>query len=116
MTPTGDMTFGDGTGNFLINTPEAVAQLAMTRMNLWTGQWFLDLNEGTPYSTQVLGKHTQSLYDNAITQRLLGTTGVESLAAYQSHLDRATRKLTYSATLTTFYGKAPIAGTLSVPV
>lgn len=115
MTPTGDMTFGAGTGNFIVNTPEAVAQLAVTRMNLWTNQWFLNLEDGTPYGTQILGKHTQSLYDNAITQRLLGTVGVESLAAYQSHLDRATRQLTYSATLATFFGKTQLAGTLSVP-
>lgn len=115
MTATGDMTWGRGTGNFLINTPAAVAQLAQTRLDLWTNQWFLDFSEGTPYSTQVLGKGTLSLYDNAITQRLLGTVGVESLSAYQSQIDRATRALTFSATLNTVYGRTTIQTSLSVP-
>jgi hypothetical protein len=115
MSPTGDMTFGNGTGNFLINSPAGVAQLAGTRLALWTGQWFLDLTEGTPYSTQILGKGTQSLYDNALTQRILGTTGVTAILSYQSQLNPSTRALTYSATLDTAYSTSTIVGDLNVP-
>ena len=108
MTPSGDMRFGNGTADFLINTPAAVAQLAMTRLALWTGQWFLDFTEGTPYATQILGFHTQSVYDNALITRLLGTTGVVSLSSYQSQLDASTRRLTYSAVLNTQFGQATV--------
>ena len=115
MSPSGDMTFGRGSANFLINTPQAVAQLCITRMRLWSGQWFLDLSEGTPYSSQILGKNTQSLYDNAITQRLLGTTGVVSLAVYQSNLDRSARNLSFSATINTLYGITNVSSNINIP-
>ena len=56
MSLTGDFTFGQGSANFLVNTPEAVAQLAQTRLGLWTGQSFVDLTAGMPWSTEVLRK------------------------------------------------------------
>ena len=96
------MTFGNGVGNFLINTPAMVAQLVMTRMDLWTYQWFLDFTQGTPYATNVLGKNTKATYDAAITQRILTTPGVASLQSYQSQL---------SATINTIFG--PVSVTLA---
>ncbi|OZO80851.1 hypothetical protein CG700_28170, partial [Escherichia coli] len=45
----GDYTFGQGDDTFLIDSPECVAQAVKTRFELWRGQWFLDLTEGTPY-------------------------------------------------------------------
>ena len=110
MSPTGDMTWGNGVGNFLINTPAMVAQLVMTRLNLWTYQWFLSFTEGTPYATNVLGKNTKATYDAAITQRILTTPGVASLQSYQSQLS-AQRKLTWSATINTIFG--PVSVTLA---
>lgn len=103
MSPTGDYVFGQGAAQFLVNTPEAVAQAVRTRLALWAGEWFLDLTEGTPYDTQILGTNTQSLYDQAIQDRILGTQGVVSIDEYYSVLD-ATRNLTVNATITTLYG------------
>ena len=37
----GDMTWGSGDKNFYYNQPEAVAQAVMTRLRLWSGEWFL---------------------------------------------------------------------------
>lgn len=112
MSATGDMTFGGGSANFLVNSPAAVAQLAQTRVLLWTGQWYLDFTEGTPYPTQILGTHTQSLYDNAIVTRLLQTTGVTSLQAYSSQMTDSTRNLKFSATLNTLYSVTEVASTV----
>ena len=114
MSPTGDMQFGNGTGNFLINSPAMVAQLVMTRLDLWTGQFFLDFTQGTPYSTSILGKNTKSTYDGAITQRILSTPGVASLQAYQSQLG-ANRRLTWEATINTLFGRATFGGTALLP-
>lgn len=104
MTASGDMTFGQGSGNFLVNTPAAVAQACMTRLKLWTNEWFLDLTAGTPYSNQVLGEHTQSLYDAVIQQRILETPGMVGLASYQSNLDGTTRVLTIQVVAVTQFG------------
>ncbi|SUP81231.1 Uncharacterised protein [Yersinia pseudotuberculosis] len=58
----GDYTFGQGDNTFLIDSPEAVAQAVKTRFELWRGQWFLDLTEGTPYIQSVLGKQRSDVY------------------------------------------------------
>jgi hypothetical protein len=46
----GDYTFGGGSNDFLVNTPETVAQAVMTRLNLLQGEWFLDTTAGMPWS------------------------------------------------------------------
>lgn len=38
----GDMCLGHGSADYIENTPEAVAQNVMTRLSLWSGQWFID--------------------------------------------------------------------------
>lgn len=107
LTADGDYTFGKGNQQFHVNTPEGVAQAVRTRLALWTGEWFLDMTEGTPFTTQVMGTGTQALYDSAIKDRILGTDGVLSISDYASTLDRD-RKLTVSAKITTIYGEATL--------
>ncbi|HHH0061707.1 TPA: hypothetical protein ACPZB8_003974, partial [Yersinia enterocolitica] len=75
----GDYTFGQGDNTFLINSPEAVAQAVKTRFELWRGQWFLDLTEGTPYIQSVLGKQRSDVYILAIRERILDTQGVSAI-------------------------------------
>ena len=106
----GDMTFGHGQSDFLIDTPEAVAQAASTRLRLLTGEWFLDVEEGTPYATQILGNNTTPTYDEAIRERILDTQGVESIEDYSSSV--AGRQLTVQATVNTVYGATQVAEVL----
>lgn len=108
MSAIGDMTFGQGSRNFLVDTPAAVAQACMTRLRLWTNEWFLDLTAGTPYLHQVLGENTQSLYDAVIQQRILETPGIVGLESYQSALDGATRILTIQASVVTQFGTSTL--------
>lgn len=112
----GDMLFGQGAANFLVNTPNCVAQAVLTKLRLMAGEWFLDINEGTPYSTQILGKSPQvkgvlaaSLRDRAIRDRILSTPGVLKIVNYSSQLDPRTRAFTVSTTITTIYGSTDIA-------
>lgn len=90
--------------NFLRDVPEAVGQAIKTRLLLITGEWFLNLNEGTPWYTQVLGKYTAGIYDTVIKSRIIGTPGVLSIDTYQSTIDPDTRSLDVNATVTTIYG------------
>lgn len=104
---------GDYTLNtFLVDTPEAVGQAIKTRLALITGEFWLNTNEGTPWRTQVLGKYTQGSYDAVLKSRILKTQGVLSIDAYESALNRDTRALTVTATVTTIYGKTTIEATL----
>jgi hypothetical protein len=115
----GDMTFGRGVQNFLINTPAAVAQLVLTRLLLLQGEWFLNVFAGMPWGTQVFGKNSEKTYDAAIKQCILNTQGVRQITKYQSALSG--RSLTISATLDTDYGEAFLPQTvfglpISIPV
>jgi hypothetical protein len=104
----GDYQLGRSAAEFLVNSAAAVAQLVMTRLLLWEGEWFLDLTEGTPYSQSILGFSTQTIYDQAIQERIIGTAGVSSIVEYLSQLNDATRALTVNATILTQYSANPI--------
>lgn len=103
LDPNGDYSFGHGLSDFHVDTPDAVAQVAKTRLALWQGQWFLNLNEGMPWKTRVLGERTTTTRDPAIRARILGTPGVVGIDDYSSFTDPSTRALSVSATITTVY-------------
>jgi hypothetical protein len=111
----GDMTFGQGQDNFLINSPQAVAQNVVTRLALFTGTWFLDTTDGTPWDTDVLGRYTQGLYDPILQARILGTPGCIGIqdGSYTSVRYSNTRALNVACIIETQYdGVAPIEVTL----
>jgi hypothetical protein len=107
LSATGDYQFGQNDAQFLVNSPDAVAQAVMTRLQLREGEWFLDASEGTPYGTKILGEGTQAYYDQAVQERILGTPGVRAITDYASVLDQR-RALKISATVSTVYGAATI--------
>lgn len=120
LSATGDYTFGQGEANFLINSAEAVAQSVLTRLRLWEGEWFLDQTLGTPYTQEILGYNTAALYDLAIQDQVLATTGVTGITNYSSSRDAVTRALTVTMNITTIYGPAaltlaPVPGEIPVP-
>jgi hypothetical protein len=105
----GDYTFGQGSANFWIDDPQGVAQSVITRLELWTGEWFLDKTVGTPYAQQILGYGTKNLYDMALRTRILGTSGVTALLSYASEEDPDTRLLTITdALVQTLYSATPV--------
>ncbi|MCA8480251.1 hypothetical protein LGN35_20110 [Burkholderia multivorans] len=108
----GDYSFGGGTADFLVNTPETVAQAVLTRLRLLRGEWFVDTTAGMPWATDVLGKYTSGKYDAAIRQCILGTQGVNELTSYSSSVDPETRTLTVTATINTIYGPTTVQATL----
>lgn len=112
MDANGDYTFGHQQNDFYRDQPEAVAQAVKTRLALFTGEWFLDVTDGTPWTSQVLGKYTKDQYDAAISDRILGTQGVTQIDSYSSTVNTAARSLTVTATIDTQYGTATLTATL----
>lgn len=111
LTDAGDMQFGRSFAQeFLENTPATVAQAVQTSLGLFQGEWFLDNTVGVPWSTQVLGKNTQSIYDQTIQDAILDVQGVQSIDDYQSFLNTATRNLVVSVTINTIYGAVSASG------
>jgi len=112
LSDSGDYVFGRGAGNFHKDSPEAVAQAVLTRLKLFQGEWFLDLNRGTPYESQILGTGKATLYDSAIQSVILETPGVTGLASYSSGIDQVTRAIYVNCTLDTLYGTTPLTTSL----
>jgi hypothetical protein len=105
----GDMLFGSNTNDYWYNVPEAVAQSIMTRLRLFEGEWFVDLTEGTPWATQVLGERTQSTRDVVVRSRVFGTPHVIAITEYGSRYDGETRTWGAAMTIDTDYGRAGLA-------
>jgi len=103
----GDYSFGHGQSDFLINTPETVAQAVKTRMLLWLGEWFLDTRDGTDWNNSVLGKYTEATRDAVIRERILDTPGVNSIITYNSNFDGNTRRFSVTVAIDTIYGIVP---------
>lgn len=104
----GDYTFGQGSANFLVNSPECVAQAVKTRLLLWQGEWFLDKTSGTPWSQSILGIRTNPTYDLVIQNRVLETKGVISIDEYESFLDGKTRHVSVNMLITTTFGQTRV--------
>src|SRR5262245_22763347 len=99
-----DMTFGLGSRNFFVDSPDAVGQAVYTRLLLWQGEWWLDLAEGMPWLQQVLGHPPSFAADLAIRQTILDTPYVTSLYDYVSAYDPTTRIFVVSGKITTAFG------------
>jgi hypothetical protein len=111
-----DMQFGHSAGDFWHDQPEGVGQSVMTRLLLFTGEWFLDTTAGTPWGGfplndlvvrqgRILGVHTQLSRDAAIRERIVTTDGVFTLNNYYSAVDPDTRAFAVGATIDTIYGR-----------
>lgn len=109
----GDYVFGSGKNDFLVNSPEAVAQAILTRLKLWLGEWFADTSDGTGWNQSIVGKQSKNLYELTLHQRVLETPGVKSIVDFQSALDPETRRLIVSMTVNTIFGEASLNGDLT---
>ena len=112
----GDMMFGRQQGDFWRDTPEAPAQAVWTRLQMYLGDWWLDINDGTPWRTQVLGKYTGRTRDPAVQNRILGTQNVTGISAYSSQVNPDTRTFDVQATIDTIYGARFISVQLREPI
>lgn len=108
----GDFSAGHGSADFFVDQPEAVGQSVLTRLRLWTGEWFLDTDEGTPYSSQVLGAHRRQSAGPAIRMRVAGTGGVTEVSDFAADYDGDARALTVTATVDTVYGETTVEGVI----
>lgn len=109
----GDYSFGLVKADFLVNSPDTVAQAVLTRLNLWVGEWFANIDDGTGWTTDVLGKGSSGLYEMMLRQRVLGTPGVKSILDFQAVYAADSRKLTVHIRIDTVYGQGVVNGELS---
>ena len=108
LSPTGDMTFGQGSANFLRDTPAAVGQACLTRLKLREGEFWLDLSAGTPYWQHILARKDIGLASAVIRDRILGTPFAVSIQNYSCVFNETTRAFSVTGILTTAFGQIPI--------
>ena len=90
----------------------AVAQIILTRLKLLQGEWFEDLNQGTPLFQQLLGKPTTS--DGVLLvlrKRIIETPYVTGMSNASVTYKGESRAFTFSATVQTQFGAISIATT-----
>lgn len=97
------MTFGQSQLNFLADSPAAVAQCVGTRLNLWEGDWFLDLLAGTPWMQEILQQTNYGLAEELIRNRILETPYVLAVNDLSVSFDNATRAFSLSGTVLTAF-------------
>lgn len=108
LSPTGDYVFGNSELDFYVNEPAAVGQAVKTRLLLWLGEWFLDLNEGTQWMQGVIGKHSQTTADATVQDRIAGTQGLADIASFTSTVNPDTRLYSVNTTIDTIYGTTTV--------
>lgn len=109
LSATGDYMFGNSQADFLVNSPEAVAQAIETTLRLFLGEWYLNVNDGTPWLEGVFGYNSKDEADETLQAAVLGVQGVQNLTNWTSSVDPQTRKYTsISAVVDTIYGQTQL--------
>lgn len=104
-----DYSFGQRSQNFVTGV-EAVAQAVLTRLKLYQGEWWEDLENGLPLMQRILGfRNTKNAADILIRERISGTTGVLQMISFTSQFNNETRAYTCQAVVSTIYGEISLA-------
>ena len=84
-------------GRQFVEDAEAVAQGVRARLRLFLGEYFLDLQEGTPWFQSILGKTPQDIAEVTLKQRLSTTPGIRAIERFDFRTDRTQRRIAASA-------------------
>jgi hypothetical protein len=102
-------------GQQFISGSAEVGQTIVTRLRLFTTEYFRDLSEGTDWWNKVLGKGNDTgQADAVIRSRIAQTIGVTRIIEYNSDYDLNERKFSVFCRVQTIYGPTDIQYTGSV--
>jgi hypothetical protein len=98
---------------------DAVAQAIRTRINLFQGEWWADLQDGTPVWQSMLGASGSLRNQQAISlllqQRILGTPFVNSVSNVQASFNSSTRAFSFYAVVQTQFGTVSVSKNMPTP-
>lgn len=118
QTSDGDLALSTGVtpGRFtLIDGDDEKAQKIANRLDLFVGEWFLDLREGVPYYEAILGQKNPrlELIKRIFRRAIMSVEGIADVDIVMT-FDKSARELDWSATATTDEG-VEISGGLGKP-
>ena len=94
----------------LVDKAEQVRQQLLIKLRLFTGEWFLDTEFGTPYLQSVLGKQlTLAASIAAIRKSILEVEDVTNIVELSYNFSAQTRRLSVNFTVSTPYGNIEVA-------
>lgn len=100
--PSGDISTS---GIQFINGKDEVAQTISTRLRLFRGEYFRNINDGTPWFQEILGKNgTVNNIDAIIRKIITETDGVQTIIDFNADFDINTRKYKINGSVLTQYG------------
>ena len=93
-------------GTQFIHEREEVAQTIRTRLALFLGEYFRNINEGTPWYEQILGKFVSlDVVEAILRARIANTPEVIRILSFATDFDLDARKYSLSAVVLTKYGE-----------
>ena len=109
----GDYSMGHGNADWLVNSPACVAQAITTRLKLFEGEWYINIQDGLPLS-KILGFGNLLQCDYAIKSTIENTPGFQDFVSYTSYYNAQTRQFMPTALVQTIYGTVPYIGAFNV--
>jgi hypothetical protein len=101
LSPTGDYVFGFGKTSFYADA-DAVAQAIQTKLKLFRGEFWEDLDDGLPFFQQIAGSRDKDAIDLLIRSRILDAPNVQTIVSFSSTLQG--RRYTAAAEVLTTFG------------
>jgi hypothetical protein len=108
QTDDGDLAL---TGNrlALVEGQQQIRQALLGRLRVFQGEWFLDVDAGTPWFQRILGKNLNPRGAEAALKAVIAETpGVTRLVQFSFNVDPATRQAQVAFEVGTDFGNVAI--------
>lgn len=106
-----DPVYGAGQNNFLYNL-DAVIQIVQTRLLLFQGEWFKNLNDGLALFQSILGNYgggkNPDIINNLIQARIVGSPYVTGITNIITQYNTQNRSFSFNCTVNTQFGSFQI--------
>lgn len=91
---------------FLIDGADRILQKIRIALQMWYGEWFLDLTKGVPYLEVIFVKQTrQSTIESILRSKIMGVDGVRRILDFSFKPDAQTRRVTVDFVCETTEGR-----------
>ena len=110
---THDLVLGSRNGIGIAKDGVAVAQGILTRLQLFKGEWYLDIEAGTPWFQKIFADGSDiRIIEAEIKRQILATPGVRSISTFFLDIDKPTRAVTITSEIQSDFGVLALEETL----
>jgi len=106
---TGEPVFGQGKNDYLVDE-YAVAQVIITHLKLFLGEWWEDITQGVPWWEEIMGQvgTKKEVIDRILQKSILDTTGVKNITYLDTGFYSSTGEYFFYCQVDTIYGAITI--------